>query len=187
MWRPIVGRRVGRVVRPSRRPGRSPGVGGSLVGVIDVEAGWADLGSFIRGQRDAAQMSVRRLAELAGVSNPYLSQIERGLRKPSADILQQIAKALRISAETLYVHAGILDADATPHRSVIEAIGSDPLLTPEQRKSLITVYESFRAQHVPKAAADATVGGPSLDDGAGADRSVNDSTAQRESTRPGRG
>jgi transcriptional regulator with XRE-family HTH domain len=117
--------------------------------VIDVEAGWADLGTFIRSQRDAAQMSVRRLAELAGVSNPYLSQIERGLRKPSAEILQQIAKALRISAETLYVHAGILDADAdaAARPSVIEAIGVDPHLTNEQRKSLITVYESFRAQN----------------------------------------
>jgi transcriptional regulator with XRE-family HTH domain len=123
--------------------------------VIDVEAGWSDLGAFIRSQRGAAQMSVRRLAELAGVSNPYLSQIERGLRKPSADILQQIAKGLRISAETLYVHAGILDADAAPHMSVIEAIGVDPYLTNDQRKSLITVYESFRAQNVGQADAPA--------------------------------
>jgi len=115
--------------------------------VIDVEGGWADLGSFIKAQRDAAQMSVRRLAELAGVSNPYLSQIERGLRKPSADILQQLARALRISAETLYMRAGILDPDANTDNAVIEAIAVDPRLTGDQRKSLITIYESFRAQN----------------------------------------
>jgi transcriptional regulator with XRE-family HTH domain len=115
--------------------------------VIDVEGGWADLGAFIKAQRDAAQMSVRRLAELAGVSNPYLSQIERGLRKPSADILQQLAKALRISAETLYMRAGILDPDANTDNAVIEAIAVDPRLTADQRKSLITIYESFRAQN----------------------------------------
>ena len=70
---------------------------------------WADLGDFIRQQRNTARLSLRRLSEIAGISNPYLSQIEHGLRKPSADILQQIAKALRISAETLYVRAGILE------------------------------------------------------------------------------
>ena len=68
-----------------------------------------DIGSFIRAQREAAQVSVRQLAEKAGVSNPYLSQIERGLRKPSADVLSQIAKALRVSAEVLYIRAGILE------------------------------------------------------------------------------
>jgi transcriptional regulator with XRE-family HTH domain len=119
-----------------------------LGGVIDVEGRWAELGQFIRAQRDATQMSVRRLAETAGVSNPYLSQIERGLRKPSAEILQQIAKALRISVETLYVHAGILDRDDEAHSSVIEAISSDDRLTADQRHTLITVYESFLAQNV---------------------------------------
>ena len=87
---------------------------------------------------------VRRLAEASGVSNPYLSQIERGLRKPSADILQQLAKALQISASTLYERAGILDPDADA-RGVREAIAADPLLTPEQQQALLNVYESFVA------------------------------------------
>ena len=101
-----------------------------------------DLGDFIRTQREVARMSVRRLAETAGVSNPYLSQIERGLRKPSADILQQIAKALQISAETLYERAGILDPqEGRP--GVREAIAEDPWLTPEQQQALLNVYESF--------------------------------------------
>lgn len=103
----------------------------------------SDLGDFIRQQRETAAMSVRRLAELAEVSNPYLSQIERGLRKPSADILQQIAKALRISAEQLYVRAGILDPEASALLSVPDAIHRDPRLTNDQKRSLLTVYESF--------------------------------------------
>jgi transcriptional regulator with XRE-family HTH domain len=102
-----------------------------------------DVGEFIRAQREVARMSVRRLAELAEVSNPYLSQIERGLRKPSAEILQQIAKALRISAEQLYVRAGILDPEAAEDMTVLDAINRDPRLTPEQKHSLLTVYESF--------------------------------------------
>ena len=85
-----------------------------------------DIGSFIRAQREAAQVSVRQLAEKAGVSNPYLSQIERGLRKPSADVLQQIAKALRVSAEVLYVRAGILEPSETSE--VRDAIITDMLL-----------------------------------------------------------
>ena len=88
-------------------------------------------------------MSVRRLAELAEVSNPYLSQIERGLRKPSAEILQQIARALRISAEQLYVRAGILDPNEAGMLSVPDAINLDPRLSAEQKTSLLTVYESF--------------------------------------------
>ncbi len=128
--------------------------------VIDVDGRWPDLGQFIRAQRDAAQMSVRRLAEIAGVSNPYLSQIERGLRKPSAEILQQIAKALRISVETLYVRAGILDGSEEPRASVIEAIVSDERLTSDQRHTLITVYESFLAQHVGPIAGAATAPAP---------------------------
>ena len=87
-------------------------------------------------------MSVRRLAEVAGVSNPYLSQIERGLRKPSAEILQQIAKALQISAETLYERAGFLNPDAAA-RGVREAIAADSVLTPEQQRALLKLYESF--------------------------------------------
>lgn len=103
-----------------------------------------DLGLFIREQRRVAELSVRRLAELAGVSNPYLSQIERGLRKPSAEILQQIAKALQISAETLYVRAGILDDEAAPPSTHVEdAIRRAPELTADQKKALLGVYRSF--------------------------------------------
>lgn len=103
----------------------------------------SDLGGFIRAQRETARMSVRRLAELAGVSNPYLSQIERGLRRPSAEILQQIAKGLEISAETLYVRAGFLSDEPVRDHGVREAIGRDPNLSPEQRQALLQVYESF--------------------------------------------
>jgi transcriptional regulator with XRE-family HTH domain len=102
----------------------------------------ADVGEFIRSQREVARMSVRRLAEVAEISNPYLSQIERGLRKPSAEILQQIAKALQISAETLYERAGFLNPDANA-RGVREAIAADPLLNQEQQQALLNVYESF--------------------------------------------
>ncbi len=102
-----------------------------------------ELGEFIRAQREVARMSVRRLAEIADVSNPYLSQIERGLRRPSAEILQQIAKALRVSAEQLYIRAGILDPDSAHDMSVTDAISRDARLSPEQKQSLLTVYESF--------------------------------------------
>ncbi len=106
----------------------------------------ADVGEFIKNQREVASMSVRRLANLANISNPYLSQIERGLRKPSADILQQIARALKISAETLYERAGILDPEHAGGRpGVRDAIAGDPLLTNEQRQALLNVYESFVA------------------------------------------
>ena len=103
----------------------------------------AELGAFIKEQRESAQQSLRDLSKLAGVSNPYLSQIERGLRRPSAEILQQIAKGLRISAETLYVRAGILDGRDDQHWSVPEAIAHDQRLNAEQRRTLITIYESF--------------------------------------------
>ena len=112
----------------------------------EFEQRLADVGEFIKSQREVARMSVRRLAEVAGVSNPYLSQIERGLRKPSAEILQQIAKALQISAETLYERAGFM-APAGTARGVREAIASDPLLTVEQQQALLNVYESFVGQH----------------------------------------
>jgi transcriptional regulator with XRE-family HTH domain len=102
-----------------------------------------DLGAFIRSQRELARMSVRKLADVAGVSNPYLSQIERGIRRPSADILQQLAEALRISVETLYVRAGILQPSRSHEPTVIEAIERDPVLSPEQKQALINVYESF--------------------------------------------
>ncbi|NNE13159.1 MAG: helix-turn-helix transcriptional regulator [Ilumatobacter sp.] len=104
-----------------------------------------DVGSFIRAQRERAEISIRKLAELADVSNPYLSQIERGLRKPSADVLQQVANALRISVESLYVRAGILPDLDRSVSTVTEAIEHDPDLTPEQKTALLNVYESFRA------------------------------------------
>jgi len=102
-----------------------------------------DVGAFIRSQRELARMSVRKLADIAGVSNPYLSQIERGIRRPSADILQQLAQALRISVETLYVRAGILQPGRAHELTVTEAIERDPVLSPEQKQALINVYESF--------------------------------------------
>ncbi len=106
----------------------------------------ADVGEFIRNQRETARMSVRGLADVASVSNTYLSQIERGLRRPSAEILQQIAQALKISVESLYVRAGILPNDINTVVGVREAIGTDQLLTPEQKQALLNVYESFVAQ-----------------------------------------
>jgi transcriptional regulator with XRE-family HTH domain len=102
-----------------------------------------DVGQFIRAQREIARMSVRRLADLAGVSNPYLSQIERGLRRPSAEILQQLAKALQISAETLYVRAGLLADESSSLSRVRDAIAADPVLTSEQKQALLNVYDSF--------------------------------------------
>jgi transcriptional regulator with XRE-family HTH domain len=104
-----------------------------------------DLGAFIRDQRRSARLSLRNLSDLAGISNPYLSQIERGLRKPSADILQQIAKALRISAETLYVRAGILEQrDTDP--DLEQAIARDLTLTERQKQALLEVYRSFQRE-----------------------------------------
>jgi transcriptional regulator with XRE-family HTH domain len=113
-----------------------------LVAVVSSAA--SDIGSFIRAQREAAQVSVRQLAEKAGVSNPYLSQIERGLRKPSADVLNQIAKALRVSAEVLYVQAGILEPSATSE--VRDAIISDTAITERQKQVLLDIYTSFVQQ-----------------------------------------
>ncbi len=109
---------------------------------MELEDRWADLGQFIREQRQLGRMSLRKLSELAGISNPYLSQIERGLRKPSADILQQIAKALRISAETLYVRAGILE-ERPEGDDVALAVLRDPRLNEGQRQALLEVYRSF--------------------------------------------
>jgi transcriptional regulator with XRE-family HTH domain len=106
----------------------------------------AAIGDFIREQREQAHVSVRQLARLAGVSNPYLSQIERGLRKPSADILQQIAKGLRISAEQLYVRAGILET-RIGDPEVVAAILSDELLGERQKQVLVDIYESFRREN----------------------------------------
>ena len=101
------------------------------------------IGEYIREQRQRAKVSLRQLAEVTGVSNPYLSQIERGLRKPSAEILQQIAKGLRISAEALYVQAGILD-DRESDTDVQAAIRADAALSERQKQVLLDIYESFR-------------------------------------------
>jgi transcriptional regulator with XRE-family HTH domain len=121
--------------------------GGTLARVsTDPKDRWLDLGSFIREQRGTARLSLRRLSELAGISNPYLSQIERGLRRPSAEILQQIAKALRISAETLYVQAGILEPPSgSPDLS--RAIMSDQSISEEQKQALVRIYLSFRREY----------------------------------------
>jgi transcriptional regulator with XRE-family HTH domain len=108
-----------------------------------------DVGGYIREQRNAAQVSMRQLAKAAGVSNPYLSQIERGLRKPSAEILQQIAKALRISAEQLYVHAGILD-ERVGDDTVTAAVLGDTGLTERQKQVLLEIYESFRRENAAR-------------------------------------
>jgi transcriptional regulator with XRE-family HTH domain len=101
------------------------------------------LGEFIASQRRTAQLSLRQLAEQTGISNPYLSQIERGLRKPSAEVLLQLSKALRISAETLYVRAGILDPDDHPATPVEMAVLADMAITERQKRVLIDVYTSF--------------------------------------------
>ena len=106
------------------------------------------LGDYLREQRLSAQLSLRQLAEQTGVSNPYLSQIERGLRRPSAEVLQQLAKALRVSAETLYVRAGILNLDDGEVRSVELAVLADTGLTERQKQSLLDVYQSFRSANV---------------------------------------
>jgi transcriptional regulator with XRE-family HTH domain len=115
-----------------------------------------DLGEFIREQRRTAQISVRQLAKLAGVSNPYLSQIERGLRRPSAGIMQQIAKGLRISAEALYVQAGILD-ERVVGGVVIDAIIADPTVTERQKQVMVEVYDSFRKENLRRDADEAAL------------------------------
>jgi len=113
--------------------------------VQEIPDRWAELGKFIREQRDLSRLSLRRLSNLAGISNPYLSQIERGLRKPSAEILQQIAKALRISATTLYEQAGLLD----PHDGSVDTIAAilaDPHLTEAARQTMMKVYLTLRTE-----------------------------------------
>jgi transcriptional regulator with XRE-family HTH domain len=111
----------------------------------DLEDKWRELGEFIRDQRSGERLSLRRLSDLAGISNPYLSQIERGLRKPSAEILQHIAKALSIPAEMLYIRAGILEE--RDEDDLLMAIYRNPRLTGEQKQALARVYESFRHEN----------------------------------------
>ena len=111
------------------------------------------LGEYIREQREAAEVSLRQLAKSAGVSNPYLSQIERGLKKPSAEILGQIASALRISAETLYVRAGLLEPRAG-NAAVTEALAADDTLTERQRQTLLDIYAAFQSENAAHRAAE---------------------------------
>ncbi|TJZ79749.1 helix-turn-helix transcriptional regulator [Rhodococcus oryzae] len=113
-----------------------------------VSSAAQDIGSFIKSQREAAQVSLRQLSQLTNVSNPYLSQIERGLRKPSAEVLGQIAKGLRVSAEVLYMRAGFLeDRPASPVR---DALLSDTSVTERQKQVLLEIYESFRRENNPR-------------------------------------
>ena len=123
------------------------------------------IGDYIREQREQARISMRQLAQAAGVSNPYLSQIERGLRKPSADILQQIAKGLRISAEALYVQAGILE-DRQADSGVRSALLAEPELSERQKQVLLEIYESFRRENAAAAAAAAAAADAEAADGA---------------------
>lgn len=111
----------------------------------NIEGRMRDLGDFIRDQRRTARLSLRKMSELAGVSNPYLSQIERGMRNPSAEILQAIAKALRISSETLYVRAGILDEREGGNDPVREILG-DPTISERHKQMLVEIYRSFQAE-----------------------------------------
>ncbi|ABL06498.1 transcriptional regulator HbhR [Mycobacterium ulcerans] len=116
---------------------------GAKVSAVSSKA--SDIGSFIRTQRENAHVSMRQLAERSGVSNPYLSQVERGLRKPSADVLAQIAKALRVSAEVLYVRAGILEPSETSQ--VRDVIITDTAITERQKQILLDIYASFTQQN----------------------------------------
>ncbi|GGF95515.1 transcriptional regulator [Rhodococcoides trifolii] len=120
------------------------GAAGDLAARV-VNTATADIGGFIRAQRESAQVSLRQLALLAGVSNPYLSQIERGLRKPSADVLAQIAKGLRVSSEVLYVQAGFLEE--RPHSPIRDAVLSDVTITERQKQVLLEIYDSFRREN----------------------------------------
>ncbi len=105
---------------------------------------YVNLGVFIKRQRELAQLSVRQLADMCGISNPYLSQIERGLRTPSSMILQSLAKGLRMSAETLYVQAGMIDPQEAEASDVVKAVLHDPDLSARQREMMIDMYRSFR-------------------------------------------
>ncbi|MCB1038683.1 MAG: helix-turn-helix transcriptional regulator [Acidimicrobiales bacterium] len=129
----------------------------------ELETRWRDLGEFIRDQRRIGHLSLRKLSEMAGISNPYLSQIERGLRKPSAEILQQIARALEISSETLYIRAGILE-EREGDTDLITEIRRDLWLSEEQKKTLVQIYESFRAERRAAGFEPELVGQGRLDD-----------------------
>ncbi len=127
----------------------------------DLDSRLHDLGEFIRDQRRTARLSLRKLSELAGISNPYLSQIERGLRKPSAEILQAIARALRISSETLYVRAGILEERDT-EADLVADILRDRTITEGQKQALLEIYRSFQREQTEETEGEAT---PQADSG----------------------
>lgn len=158
------------------------------------------IGEYIRQQREQAKISLRQLASAAGVSNPYLSQVERGLRRPSAEILQQIAKGLRISAEALYVQAGILE-DRRSDSGVRAAVLADPNLAERQKQVLLEIYESFRREASgsdgdaengpltpdgePDFAFDGDVWAGSVDDEAAAAEEASRSATESASAEPG--
>jgi transcriptional regulator with XRE-family HTH domain len=127
----------------------------------DLDSRLHDLGGFIRDQRRTARLSLRKLSELAGISNPYLSQIERGLRKPSAEILQAIARALRISSETLYVRAGILEERDT-EADLVADILRDRTITEGQKQALLEIYRSFQREQTEETEVEGT---PQADSG----------------------
>ncbi|MFI1465371.1 helix-turn-helix domain-containing protein [Nocardia carnea] len=141
-------------------PAATAGAGDKAARVVNAAQ---DIGGFIRAQREAAQVSLRQLAQLAGVSNPYLSQIERGLRNPSAEVLTQIAKALRVSSEVLYVRAGYLEQRA--HSPVRDALLADSAISERQKQVLLDIYESFRRENGPEEtiARDSVVPPPNTD------------------------
>ena len=141
------------------------------------------IGEYIREQREQARISMRQLAQAAGVSNPYLSQIERGLRKPSADILQQIAKGLRISAEALYVQAGILE-DRPADSGVRSALLADPELSERQKQVLIEIYESFRKENTAAAEAQRAQADEAADDTKASTSPWSDATAEAQQDEP---
>jgi transcriptional regulator with XRE-family HTH domain len=135
-------------------------VAGSVAGTVAAEASnvtatASQVGDYIRQQRSAARVSLRELARTAGVSNPYLSQVERGLRKPSAEILASIARGLKISAETLYEQAGILDRRSGT-ADTVAAIRSDPALSERHKAVLLELYETYVREHTAAAAAQQT-------------------------------
>src|SRR3954453_4295550 len=140
----------------------------------------ADLGEYLREQRHGAKLSLRQLADLAGVSNPYLSQIERGLKKPSAEILQQLAKGLRISAESLYVRAGILDEQDDRQVETKAAILADSLLAERQKRVLLDIYDAFCAENL-RAAGD-TAGAQSGSTGEAGDGADSDSASAADTS-----
>lgn len=145
------------------------------------------LGDYLREQRLTKKLSVRQLSALAGISNPYLSQIERGVKRPSAEILQQIAKGLSISAESLYVQAGLLDpkdAAAEAGHATRTAIGADPALTARQRQTLLDIYESFVEESVEQAAQSGTAKGAAAPRKATKKASTKPASAKTSSARP---